>query len=405
MLRPHEALHLITEPSECVKLLEFVVANPSVGSVAASRELHISLRTWYGAVEKLDELELVQVERVPGGTKIRRVEITPHGRALLKLLEGLPGFFAHSPAALERELTLRASGVGPTITGETLCRLIEHAHRRGDLGALKELEVSATEAGRLGEAAFAFAMDSFLRGHLRSANTRFETALAHLEKETESRSYRRVLYQQAFALHAFGKERTAYQSFTRLRKLARDAGDLTTEGDARLGIGILKARRAQFDDAVKNLDRALDCARRAGSAYREATVLTTLCMVSFFIDQSRGLALSEDALQAAKRSGARVLLVHIHSNRAMMFAVLGRKQESLTELTLSRRLSRVVGHERGQEMLEEWAALVRRILRPRRTGNPSDWRDQALQILQKPPSQPPEEPPVSPRGRAPAQSG
>jgi tetratricopeptide (TPR) repeat protein len=405
MLRPHEAVRLLSEPTECLKLLEFLTSHPSTSSVNCCEELHISLRTWYSAVDRLDELELVHIQRVPGGSRIRRIEVTPHGRAVLKLLEGLPGLIGHSPAGLGRELSLHAKGIGPGITAESLCRLIEHAHRRGEVESLKDIKARALAANRPGEAALALAVASYLRGDMRAANDRFESSMRLMENEPESRSFRRALYFHGFTLDAIGRGKEAYEALTRLRRLAREAHDVTLEGDARMGIGILKARRGQFEDAARHLEKALECGQRAGSLHRQATVLTTLCMVDFFLDHGRGLARSEEALAAARRSGGQVLLMHVHSNRALMLAVLGRKAEALGELTMSRKLSRIVGHERGHAMLEEWAALVRRILRQRQPGNLGDWRDQAIRILQKPPSQSPEELLESPPGRAPSQSG
>lgn len=384
MLTSHEALHLLGEPRECLKVLAFFAAHPTVSPLSATRTLHVSLRTWYGAVQQLEALELILVDRVPGGMKIRRVEVTPHGKAVLRLLEGLPAFLSNSPAALERELALRGAPAESKAVGDTLCRLIEHAHRRGDLEALRRLRARANRAPRPGEEHLAAGLIAYLERAMPEAYVHFGEALKALEREPESRAFARSLYHGALALDQLGDSKAAYELFTRLRTLARNNSDALSEADARMGIGTLKARLGQFEDATKHLDRALACARRASSTYREANVLSSLCMISFFVDPAQGLSISDEALVAARRSGARVLLMHVHANRALMLAVMGHKKEALDELFYARRMSRVVAHEQGPEMLAEWARLVRRIVRLRRPPTPADWREQALRILQAP---------------------
>jgi tetratricopeptide (TPR) repeat protein len=386
MLPPTEALRLLTNPAQALSVLAHLTEHPGDGAVASCRKLHVSLRSWYKALDQLEALDLVRIERYAGGHKVIRIEVAPRGRAVLQLLRGLPDLVSTSPAALERELHLSRRGSDPARTGELLCLLIEHAHRRGDFADLEALRRKALALGRPGEAAFAEGVVHFLRADVNRASVSLEASMAALEAEMGSRTFRRALYLHAFAADALGRGPLAYGEFSRLRRISREAQDLTSEGDARLGIGIQKARRGQFEDAGKHLERALECALGAGSLHRQATVLTTLCMVDFFVDHEKGLARSEEALAAARRSSAKVLQMHVHSNRALMFAVMGKKPEALHELTMTRRLSNVVGHERGEAMLKEWAALVRRILRQRPPGSLRDWRDRAIRILERPPA-------------------
>lgn len=399
------ALHLLFEPRESLRVLEYVSTRAKAPPNAAVKDLRISLHTWYPAIERLENLGLVMVERAPGGRKTRKISLTAQGHAVLDLMRGLPVLIADTPAALLGELAGRSEALTPQRRGELFCRLVEHAERRGSLSWLKEISEQALAAGRPGEAALAVGIDFYLRGDPSAAHASLQDALRHLGAEPECRSYRRALFFHALALDSLNESRAAYESFTRLRRISLASKDATSEADARLGIGIIKARRGQHSDAVVQFRRALSCARAAGALGKEAKALTNLSLATFFTDPQKGLAYADEALGVATQIGAKVLLVHIHANRALMLAVLDRREESRAELALVRMLAREAGYERGEQALAAWISLTKRISRRRRRGSPIDWMDQVLQILRSPPSRLPGARPESPSGHDPKQSG
>jgi DNA-binding MarR family transcriptional regulator len=397
-------LHLLFEPRETLRVLEYVNARPRGSPGDSARELHISLHTWYAAIERLESLGLVNVERVPGGRKTRRIEVTSSGRTLLDTLAALPPLVAGSPGFLSSELRHGDMILPPERRGELLCALVDHAERRGDFASLEHLAAEARAAGRPGEAALAAGISAYLHGEAVEALKQMTQAATALEAEADSRSLRKALYFRALSLDALGDARGAYVTFTRLRRLARVKGDVSSEIDARLGIGIMKARRGQYGDAVVQLEKALDRARRSKLAGKEAKVLTSLSLVRFLLDERRGLSIADEALAVATEAGSKVLLVHIHANRALMLAVLGERREALASLSCMRKMARAAGYERGQAALAAWVSLTKRISQGRRQGDPIDWRGQVLEILQTPPSQPPATPRARHTGHARSQS-
>lgn len=384
MIGVRETLEMLGTPRETLRVLLYIVDHPHSPPLSSVRNLGVSLRTWYGAIGRLEDLGLLQVERRPGGKKIRRMSASPEGRAVLRLLGGLPTFVANSKATLEWELQNRPPPRSSERMGELYCRLAEALERRGDLEGLDRLVSKAVVAGRPGEAELARGVAQYLRGMSQEALGSLQSAHEMLAPAEASRSFRRTLFFQGSALAEIGEAHEAYRIYSRLRRLAIDAGDLVAEADARLGIGIQKALLDQQTDAEKQLVAALRCARLSGSKSKEAKVLTSLSFVEFFSDAAAGIGRSEEALQAAEACAATVLQVHIHANRALMMAVEGEKARALAELGAARKLAQVAGHERGRATIDAWAALVRRILRHRRTEDPSYWKDQVLSLLRRP---------------------
>lgn len=59
-------------------------------------------------------------------------------------------------------------------------------------------------------------------------------------------------------------------------ELAHETGNLHMEGDVRADLGVIHARRGQYDEAVEQLEQALDLFRRVGQRPMEADTLLAL---------------------------------------------------------------------------------------------------------------------------------
>jgi tetratricopeptide (TPR) repeat protein len=384
MARPSR-FHLLFEPRETLPVLEYVAAHAETRPRRAAKELGVGINTWYDAVKRLDRLGLIAITRQPGGTRTRRILLTSKGETLLGTLNETWALVKDTPAALEFELQHSSPSKGSDRAGEVLCFLIQDAERRGDFEDLQALEQKAKELGRRTERWMAVQVRAFLHGNMKEAKAAGDRAIAGLGHDDNSPSRRKILSVYAATLEYLGDEKGAYDTHTKVRILARKAHDFGLESDAWLGIGILKTRSGQIEDGIKFLVRALEAAEKSGHEGRRAKVLANLCFAEMVAGKSTALACADKALKAARHSGARIIVGRAQLNRALMLAEKGRKDEALSALREARRILEKGGEERGPRALEEWAALVRRILRPRHAPYPEDWRDQALLLARKRP--------------------
>ncbi len=375
-----DPLDLLLSPRETLRVLDYLGAHPEAHADDGCEALSISRHTWYRALRQLEGLNLVVVERYPGGRKVRSVTLTPEGKGTLPLLRGLRELAQGSPIVLEAELDASPPRKGSAEAGEALLRLAEFGERRGDFGLLERVASRGEALGRPGEAQFATALAAFTIGDVHRASSSLRAALESLSRETSTRSYRRVFYYLALTDLYAGNERDGYLRLIRLRRMALDSRDQATEADARLMIGNLKGRRGQIKDAVGQMEKALQSARRAGLPSKEAKVLTNLCLMEFFLEPQRGLARSDEALEAAQGIGAKVLLVHIHNNRALIHAAMGQKRQALAELASARKLRTEAGYEGGEKSFANWQREVKRILRLPHPENRQDWQDRFLPL-------------------------
>ncbi len=384
MPRPSR-FHLLFEPRETLPVLEYVAAHAETRPRHAAKQLGIGINTWYDAVKRLDRLGLIAIARQPGGTRTRRILLTPRGETLLGTLNETWTLVKDTPAALEFELQHSSPPKGSDRAGEVLCFLIQDAERRGDFEGLQVLEEKAKGLGRRAERWMAVQVRAFLHGQMKEAKAAGDRAIAGLGEGDNSPSRRKILFLQAATQEYLGDSKGAYASYTRLRILARKAHDLGLESDAWLGIGILKSRGGQMEDGIKFQLRALDAAERSGIEGKRAKVLANLAFTEMIAGKRTALARADEALEIARHSGFRIIIGRAQLNRALMLASKGSREEALRALREAQRILGPGGEERGPKALEEWAALVRRILRPRRHHGLQDWRDQALLLARKRP--------------------
>jgi DNA-binding MarR family transcriptional regulator len=386
-----DPLPLLLHPRVTLEVLEYVALHPNTSPRAALNDLGISLHTWYDALARLESLNLIALERYPGVRTRRSAELTQQGRAVLHLARGLRSAVEGSPAALELVLSETPPRHGSREAGDLILTLLGFAESRADYPAMDRLEARARALGRPGEAAYAAGLSRFLQGDRKGSLEPLKRAVDALGGESTTRSYRRASYFHAAALDALGDDKRAYLEFTKLRRLAQLAHDDVTESDTRLGIAILKAARNQWDDSRKQLDGALECAKRTGSPGRQAKVLTSLCLVDFMLDHNAGLPRSDEALAMAKKAGAKILIMHIRVNRSLMLAYQGERKAASREVREAKRISREVGHEHGVHAIKAWAALSRRIALYPRGAYRQDLRGQVSALMKRPTTQPPEE--------------
>ncbi len=379
-------LELFLNPSETPRILAYLADHETPSPAVACKAFGVSFHTWYRAVANLEALGLIFAERGPPKNRMLRVTITQNGRGALRLMSGFPDTLKGSRAALEWEIESGVAMPGSREAGEVLCKLIDLAERRGDQKALKAVEALAATAQRPGEAALASAVGGLLTGDSRSTVAKAEASLPALEKEGNTRSYRRALFFHAVGLNRVGERRKAFDVYTRLRQLSIRAGDAASEADARVAYGIYRSSQGHMQDAVQQFTLALKAAKNSGTLSKEAKVLTNLGLAEGYLDPPAGLARLREAQAAAEKCGARVLLVHIHANNALLYAVQNEPGRANAALRVSRFLAGEVGHELGPTGADAWYGVVRRILRHHRLGTPFDWRAQVLALLQKAPS-------------------
>jgi DNA-binding MarR family transcriptional regulator len=383
-----DAVASLLDPRDTLRVLEYVAGHPSASPDTAVVALGASHHTWYAALKRLEGLGFVIIERVPGGKKVRRIELTAEGREALLAVERLRGLAVGSPDALEAAVRSGQVARGSPQAGEVLLRLTELSERRGVLLQLGRIARLAEEARRPGEAAYARGVLHFTKGEMAKAGPLLEEAVAALEAESGGRSYRRALFFRAAVMGWDGRGRQAFVDLMRLRKMAKDAGDLGTEADAWMALGIMKSVREQLKDGCAHFEKALVAARRGKLPGKEAKVLMNLCLTEFLMDPTKGWQHSQEALALCRQLGARVLEVNVRNNRALMLAVAGKGKEALAELGEGRRLALQVGYERGPATRQAWERVVRRLVRMGGARPSYDWRSQIQRILAPPPDEP-----------------
>lgn len=367
-----------------LEVLEHVARNPQPSPKRALADLHISLHTWYAALERLEALDLVAIDRFPGVRTRRGVAVTPAGRRALEMAAGLRTAVDGSTAALEHRLRTAPPPAGSPEAGEVLVTLIERAGRRTNYAAMAKAVSEAEALDRPGEAAFGRGLAPFLRGDRDGARPHIEAALKQLPKT--SRAYRRALYYHAAVLESSEDSRASYLAFSEARRLARAAGDDVTEADARFGISRLKAERNQWRDAKVHLDAALACARRAGLPALQAKLLASLCLVEFILDPLSGLERSQEGLEKAREAGSQIAAMHIRGNRALMFAYRGERKAAEREIRAAERMAREIGYDPGLNVQAAWFALARRIAAAPAFAYPGDIPREVSAMLALPPA-------------------
>jgi len=381
--------HLLVEPRETLPVLEFISNHPNIAPKRASKELGIGINTWYEAVERLARMRLVTGAKALQDTRTRTLFLTPKGVQFLQRLNEALALSGDTPALLEFELENAAPRKGSARAGEVICHLLMDAERRGDFEEMSRLERAAANLGRPAERWLAVQVAAFLHGEMEESRRAAEKALSMLGRDENTPTRRKVLFVYAATLEYLGDEKAAYTNYTSVRILARAAKDVALESDAWLGIGIRKTRSGQIHDGIKFLERALERAKASGIEGKRAKVLANLAFAELVAGRETALEHADEALEVARRVGAQIVVARAQLNRALLLAAAGSKQDSLRALGEARRLLRSGGEERGSGAVEEWAGLVRRILRHRRSPCPEDWRDQALLLARQRPSRSP----------------
>jgi DNA-binding MarR family transcriptional regulator len=391
--------HLFTEPGDVLPVLEHIADHPDQRPGESARQLGISINTWYTAVARLERMGLITVQRAYRDTRRRRLGVTPRGEDFLGHLRSAIGLAMDSPAMFDFELRHAPPPRGSPRAGEILCHLIRDATRRGSFDELEGIARRAAEMGRPAEKWMADQYLAFFRGDADKSRAAAEKSMALLGRGTNSPTRRSVLYIYAATLEYLGDSKGSYEANMRLRKMAREARDGGLEADAWLGLGIQKARKSQVADGIKFMEKSLEVATALGDDPRRAKALANLAFAEFSTGRPTAMARADEALVVARKVGSRMTLARAQLNRALILAAGGQRRDALEALREARRLMRSGGEERGPAALAEWAALVKRILRSRRSRNPEDWRDQALRLAMKRPLSGPAIRPASRSGR------
>lgn len=384
-------LELLLEPRATLRVLEHIDAHPAQAPDRAQGALKVSHQTWYSAISRLESLGLVAPVRGPRRRKVKSFEITPEGERVLAKLKEVVAQVGSSRAGLEWELEHRPPLKGGARAGEVLCRLIEYAERRNDFAEMRRLEGVAKELGRPGEAHLAREVASFLQGRPKVAQSAGEAAIAELKPEGNTRSLRKAMMVVAACLEYQGEVSKPIRTVIAMRALARRAGDHEFEVDGWLIVGIMKSRLGHYADAVNDMEKALAIAKAHDLPIKRAKVLGNLCYTLAFVDEDRAMAMADEALRAARKVGATILIARAQTNRALFLAVRGRPDEARRAMREAKRLLAGGGEEKGAQMLEGWGRLVKQISRRRRTRYPIDWRAQAQSLARSQPTPAPEE--------------
>ena len=380
-------LALLLKPRATLRVLEHIAEHPSQRPREAYAQLGIANNTWYAAVRNLERLNLVAPTRGPAHRKVKAFHITPQGERALASVRELAAQVADSRGALEWELLGTPPLKGSARAGEVVCRLIEYAERRADFAELGRLESVAKKLGRPGEAHHARQVASFLVGQPKAAADAGEAAMEALGREGNTRSLRRVLTLQGGAYEYLGDVQRSNRMNLEARVKAHKAGDHAAELEAWMSLGITQARIGMHADAIRHMNRALGIAEREGLAVKRAKVLGNISFAEGLLDERKGLERADEALKAARRLGAQILIARAQLNRALFLAVLARPQEAHAAMREAKHLLAEGGEEKGDEMLLGWDRLVRQISRRRPSPYRGDWRAQALQLARSRPPQ------------------
>lgn len=361
-------------------VLARIAANPAQPPKQAFTAMGVGVNSWYAATRKLERLGLIASTRGPAARKVKSFHVTPEGENVLVKLDEIWAEVANSREGLEWELDARPPDLGSPRAGEILCRLVELAERRADFGELRRLAQLSARMKRPGESLLAKEVGFFLKGQPAKARSAGEGALAALRPEGNSRSLRKAIAVLAPSLEYLGFPAKAYAAFVEARTLAKRAGDRGGEVDAWMGVGILHARLEHFNDAFRDFQRALKIAQEAGLESKRAKILGNLAFTQGFLDEKEGLATADEALRAARKVGASIVVARTQLTRSLLLAVAGRREESRRALKEARGLLSEGGEEKGASHIDDWSGLIKRILRSHHAPSPIDWRGQALRL-------------------------